>query len=126
MDVEARIAELEAQLAEAQAQLKRLRGLESENAALKARVEDLHTELVTLRPPNLPRVSGVPRHSSENLRPSAVARRERKNRLMTWTTLILVLAGAALASLPYLLNHLSSQHGDQSQFTNQRGLGSGE
>lgn len=120
MDHETRIAELEAELAKAREQLKRLRGLESENEALRARVDDLHTELVTLSPPKLPKVSGAPRASGPAT-PSAAAR-ARKSRLMTWTTLILVLAGAALAALPYLMNYLSQEYGDEVHFTRERGI----
>ncbi len=126
MDPEAKIAELEAKLAEAEEQLKRLRGLESENAALRARVDDLHSELITLRPPKVPKVSGAPGLSSEPATPSAAVRRDHKNRLMTWTTLLLVLAGAVVAAIPYLLNYLDAQNGDQGRFTDQRGLSAPE
>jgi hypothetical protein len=120
VDPEARIRELEAELAEARETIATLRGLESENRDLKERVNDLQEELVSLSPPKLPRIDGSPSASSAKS-PSQAALR--KSRLLTWTTLILVLVGALVAALPYILTQIDRSNRDGGEFTTERGLG---
>jgi len=122
VDLKARIAELESELAEANEEIARLREVEAENAALKDQVHDLHSELVTLSPPKIPDFSDAP----EDARNTGQASRSRKSQLKTWMTLLLVLAGALIAALPYLLDYLSSEHRAGGEFTRDRGVISGD